>query len=750
MHSSDSSDEAHVIDSDLLRGRNKDISPHNRHARPRSSCIKKEINKEKDVSEQSTPKRVRFHEEVKDKIQPVNLKTRLENQQFDNNANYEDNRNQYAKEISRDEFESKFNQRQDDYNPNTAFGRRLRSQERVQANDSYSDNRNPPNNFNYNDQRISPTQKLAENRIVMTGRQTPPRSFQLKNVVNNTEYVRKRLPDGTNEKNTTIHEMSSRFEESRDENNYRRPSSIGDRGGRSRSPFNVSQTQNTSITKEPVRVRQEIVEDYNEKNRNPYLYESQPKPISKYFEERNDIVRKPEIETYYEEDYYAQKETKKETIRRVAPKISVENLESFDNRQSREEINNRPVPRDRPLGSPSRAPKAKDSTAELNTLSRFLSNTIVIKTIEDLVFQLVPEFLDEAKNPKTETVVKKQNMKGSKREPSFEFEAKDNQSRKEVIKEHNKEFLNIVAEMDRQDEANVYDSDDVDEHSHVNRIIESKEKHEMINPYVTSRDIDTLGIKFETNKMYKGMKSVAYHEKGNFIMTDVKSKLSRQVHEVGDVWWTDCFDLIKEEEQEIHHKAWRPFFTSKELIEEKGEFQVNDLPYVNEKIFKVSKAITQHLSDVLKTNAGIFDETVEIRFLRILRQKSEDIEKNNRNIKAITQMNDAITQVLDDSRGNSDLYWVFVFSKRLSKLTDDKMDLIEKINKEKELQEECQNKVRETFIDKTSLRLTTIKDKMSQSINFDDVKSVLMAPYTKESKNDSRFVDLRIKGKNKA
>lgn len=37
---SDSSDDAHVIDSDLVRGRNKDISPHNRHARPRSSCIK--------------------------------------------------------------------------------------------------------------------------------------------------------------------------------------------------------------------------------------------------------------------------------------------------------------------------------------------------------------------------------------------------------------------------------------------------------------------------------------------------------------------------------------------------------------------------------------------------------------------------------------------------------------------------------------------------------------------------------------
>ena len=44
------------------------------------------------------------------------------------------------------------------------------------------------------------------------------------------------------------------------------------------------------------------------------------------------------------------------------------------------------------------------------------------------------------------------------------------------------------------------------------------------------------------------------------------------------------------------------------------------------------------------------------------------------------------------------------------------------------------------------MRLTTIKDKMSQSINFDDVKSVLMAPYTRETKADSRFVDLKFRG----
>ena len=48
---------------------------------------------------------------------------------------YNDDKNQYTKEISRNEFESKYNPHQDEYNPNTSYGRRLRSQERNQGKD---------------------------------------------------------------------------------------------------------------------------------------------------------------------------------------------------------------------------------------------------------------------------------------------------------------------------------------------------------------------------------------------------------------------------------------------------------------------------------------------------------------------------------------------------------------------------------------------------------------------------------------
>ena len=154
-----------------------------------------------------------------------------------------------------------------------------------------------------------------------------------------------------------------------------------------------------------------------------------------------------------------------------------------------------------------------------------------------------------------------------------------------------------------------------------------------------------MGIKFETNKRVNGVKGIPFQEKHNYSMIDVKSGVSRQYHEICDVWCADCFDLIREGQESGHLKSCRPFLTSKDLIENKCEIDVVELPYINEKLFKVSKAIIQHLSDVLKTNAGIFDETVEIRFLRNMRQKTEDIQKNDKNITSLYQMLDSLNQI---------------------------------------------------------------------------------------------------------
>lgn len=187
------------------------------------------------------------------------------------------------------------------------------------------------------------------------------------------------------------------------------------------------------------------------------------------------------------------------------------------------------------------------------------------------------------------------------------------------------------------------------------------------------------------------------------------------------------------------------------MIEDKTEYQIVELPYVNEKCFKVSKAITQYLSEVLKSNAGLFDETVEIRFLRNLRQKAENVEKNDKNTKALNQMLESINQICYDSRNNPELYWVFLFSKRLSKLTDNKIEILENVEKVEQSKNDNLEEIRQTFADKSALRLTSVKDKTNQSINFDEVKSLLMSPYRrKETRVDSRFADLDIKEKNRS
>lgn len=51
--------------------------------------------------------------------------------------------------------------------------------------------------------------------------------------------------------------------------------------------------------------------------------------------------------------------------------------------------------------------------------------------------------------------------------------------------------------------------------------------------------------------------------------------------------------------------------------------QTDEIPYIDEKIFKVSKAITKHLANELKTVEGLFLETTAIENLKDLRTKAD-------------------------------------------------------------------------------------------------------------------------------
>ena len=56
------------------------------------------------------------------------------------------------------------------------------------------------------------------------------------------------------------------------------------------------------------------------------------------------------------------------------------------------------------------------------------------------------------------------------------------------------------------------------------------------------------------------------------------------------------------------------------------------LQYAEAKIFKVSKAITKHLANVLKTSEGLFLETTVVDNLWSLRDLCDDMVKNKDNL----------------------------------------------------------------------------------------------------------------------
>lgn len=634
----ESSDEPSIMDSDdLYRGRPRDASPHNRFARPRSSCIKKDWTKERQNSDLSSPKQVRFHQDVKNKFDTVDADSKvIKETNFKQDENTTNARprvriaddDEYVKEISRQELESRFGGKGTNP-PDTNIGRNLRSNERI---DPHEHGYNRDNVYYEDDytrnQSAKPNaiEQAFSNSHINNSRTTPPRTFQMKNIVNNTEYTRKRLPENKEIINNTIAEMPSKYEESREENSYmqRTEAKESQNHPRSRSPFNVSQAPNTSYVKENVQARsarnyggnpvgsnREYYEidngtttvlqqkpdpyNYNMPRRQPsFEHESKmlpykqvdPMPATTMQRDyasrtQEQVYRNPEPEyNYRKEPAYPQWNNRDEAPMRYqeepprvqrdfvqraprdssplvyrdsAPITRIEEQPRMQRepvaRTGREERQRPHSPRERPMESPRHGEaRRRDAETELNVLSRFLSNNMLNKTIEDLVFQLVPQFYDEYlyPPPPTQQVIRQQKPVGVgrditshrtvQREPSFDFERRGNQTRKEAIKSHNKELISAVKRLDSQEDEVSSDSDDVDEKSKVNPIIASMEKKETHNHYVQRRAVDSLGIRFETNKRVDGVKAVPYHERHNYPMVDVSSRVTRKTHEICDVW----------------------------------------------------------------------------------------------------------------------------------------------------------------------------------------------------------------------
>jgi hypothetical protein len=667
---SDDSDDLRVLDSDdLVRGRNKDLSPHNRLARPRSSCIKKDWNREREPDIVS-PKQVRFKGDSNTKIQPTNLDNRL-NQQTnlyphdvrtsypDVRTSYPDDQVEYVREVSRAELQNKHIEKQNENLHSYNIGKRLRENERLNEEEiayERSQIANKNNSYNPNPPKKNAMEQLVDHSIAAKyTRTTPTRSFQMKNVVNNTFYSREKLPDVGMPSNNTIPEMSARNEESNDESQYYRNTNTSvPRGNpRTRSPFNLTRNQNTSYVKENVEVRRSParshnlsssntdyyemdddttvlhqkpsvhnisrdnkirnrdIENYNRRSVTPprvhesynepqrvhvnynepqrvhasfnepqrvhasfnepqrvYASFNEPQRVNAPYNEPNRGVHanynKPNrvhapynepqrvrehynepqrVREYYDEpqrvrEHYDEPQIVREYYdepQRVHQKVMPEEVYYVNDGHvsphrspARENAHRSPVrdnshlqrsPRERPLGSPKREVKKHDSTTEDNIAFRFVTNKLLNKAVEDMVFKLIPEFFQEAHNPPApvQQVVRKVQRVGSK-------------------PKEQRELMNVMKEMDLQDE----DSDnDIDERINVAPVTASMAKKETQNKFVKKRAVDSMGIRFETNKKVNGVKGIAFQDKHNHAMIDVKSGVTRKRHEICDVWCSD-------------------------------------------------------------------------------------------------------------------------------------------------------------------------------------------------------------------
>ena len=447
-----------VRDSDDLRGRKvlDDRSPHNREARPRSSIMKKEWNMAGRESDESTPKQVRFARGTKVEIEQNNLDKKLQeeinrnenNFKHDVRTSYPDDQVNYSREVSRQELVNRVSRSSNENIRNYNMGKRLRSNERLNSTER-----------EYERTNISQEPEIIHTKPIRTAmndlvtgssasrfdsRTTPPRSFGMKGIVK-TEYSRYKLPGNRDSENSTIPELPSKYEESRDEisSTYQKSNgSIANSSVRNRSPFNVSNQPNTSYVKDNIETRRSPVRNKQSLSSGREFYEIDEgttvlKGKSKNIERNEtylrdtDYIQKPNSPSRIDQNYIRHEQRERvpnmtQKAEYISPVRSPERRQSPRSRPSPRQSPSRrspihspgrisPIhspmrrspaqspnhrsPRERPMGSPPREQKKHDVSTENNIVSRFISNKIINKTVEDLVFNLVPEFFEEARNP---------------------------------------------------------------------------------------------------------------------------------------------------------------------------------------------------------------------------------------------------------------------------------------------------------------------------------------------------------------
>lgn len=197
------------------------------------------------------------------------------------------------------------------------------------------------------------------------------------------------------------------------------------------------------------------------------------------------------------------------------------------------------------------------------------------------------------------------------------------------------------------DDGGFDDDDEIpDESPNVQKITPNVEKSKILNYAAHYRDMDSMKLKFNRVDVKKSnflteiqdgnMRandsinesdiSISPHEQYS-LMDSMDLNQTMVHHDITEVWCRFCFDMVKESQKEIHPDKCRPLLPNIDTLEAKGQ-EVDRLPYIDEKIFKVSKAVTNHLSELNKKSEALFQNNQAVKHLSTLRDRAEEVLNN--------------------------------------------------------------------------------------------------------------------------
>ena len=142
-----------------------------------------------------------------------------------------------------------------------------------------------------------------------------------------------------------------------------------------------------------------------------------------------------------------------------------------------------------------------------------------------------------------------------------------------------------------------------------------------------------------------------------------------------DKWCDNCFEHVPSEMINTHSSSCRPHLPNFENLRKAG-VDVDEMPYVNERLFKCSKAMTKFIANQLKTKEGLFLETSAIDNLKAIRDIADGMSRNQDNYKKQVNQTAIVEEVALKTRGLDKHHNVYFFMHRMRALANQKLEFM--------------------------------------------------------------------------